>query len=537
VSLAPKPSSLAERKARWDLILLPRTPVQIQATIVPSVSNRKVAVASTDYAECLRERRERHASWQHQSTSFHSNRGTFDLALNNAISDFHALQIRDGEDHVVAAGVPWFATLFGRDSIIASYQALALNPQLAMDTLRVLARYQGKEYNDWRDEEPGKILHEYRQGEMTRCNEMPFGPYYGSVDATPLFLILLSETYRWTGDANFVAELLPAAYRALDWIAEYGDLDHDGLVEYARRSPKGLMNQSWKDSWDANMCPDGSIAPPPIAPVEVQGYVYDAKRRMSSLLRLFNDSDRANKLKKEASDMARRLEKAYWMPNQNFYAMALDGRKKPLEVTSSNPGHLLFSGAISRERARTVIHRLMQEDMFSGWGWRTLSDREPTFNALSYHRGSVWPHDNSLIAYGMGLNNFRAPALKILTTLFHAAMTFRDYRLPELFCGVQRREHDQPVHYPVSCSPQAWASGAWFLILTSVLGIHPLAQRKELNIVNPELPDWLDFLAVRNMRIGNSSVDLDFNLQNGRTSCNVVGLRGERLAVHMAFRK
>jgi glycogen debranching enzyme len=388
-----------------------------------------------------------------------------------------------------------------------------------------------------RDEEPGKILHEFRNGEMTRCGEMPFGPYYGSADATPLFLILLTEAYNWTADDELVRELLPAAYRALDWIDRYGDLDGDGFIEYLRRSPKGLVNQGWKDSWDANMRPDGSVAQPPIALVEIQGYVYDAKYRMASLLRSFGDSARAERLRKEASELAKRLEKAYWMSEHGYYAMALDNHKKQLEVISSNAGHLLFTRVLSRDRSRMVVNRLMRDDMFTGWGWRTLSGAERVFNPLSYHRGSVWPHDNSLIAHGMALNEFRGPALQVLTALFQAALKFRDYRLPELFCGVQRGENDEPVHYPVSCSPQAWASGAMFLMLSSVLGIRPSAQRKELTIVNPELPDWLDHLHIRSLRVGKSRVGLDYSRHGNRTFCNIVDIEGEKLLVNVAFKK
>jgi glycogen debranching enzyme len=366
---------------------------------------------------------------------------------------------------------------------------------------------------------------------------MPFGPYYGSIDATPLFLILLGETWNWTADEDLVNELLPAAYRALDWIDQYGDLDRDGFVEYLRRSKRGLINQGWKDSWDANMHRDGTVASPPLALVEVQGYVYDAKFRMASLLRAFGDPERADKLKKDCIELAKRFEKSYWMPQRGFYAMALDKDKKPLEVISSNPGHLLFTRIVGRERARSIVNRLMRPDMFSGWGWRTMSSEEKTYNPLSYHRGSVWPHDNSLIAHGMALNDFRAPVLRIFTTLFQAALTFRDYRLPELFCGMQRREHDVTVHYPVSCSPQAWASGSLFLILSSLLGIRPSAPRKELNIINPVLPDWLDYLHLRNLRIGKSRVGLDFTRRGERTFCNVVDVEGEKLVVNVVFKK
>jgi len=537
IKVAPTPTEFQERSARWELRLEPLKRVELELSVTPFVEGRKSRAQVYEMDHQLRARRANYARWEASSTRIQTGNDVFDTLVQTAIGDFHALQIPDGDQHIIAAGIPWFATIFGRDSIIAAYQSLSLNPQLAIDTLRVLARYQGKEYDDWRDEEPGKILHEYRQGEMTRSGEMPFGPYYGSVDATPLFLILLSETFNWTSDEQLVEELLPNAYAALEWIDKYGDLDDDGFVEYLRRSPKGLINQGWKDSWDANMHRDGSVAKPPIALCEVQGYVYDAKFRMSSLLRTFGDTKTAERVKREAAELARRFDRAFWIPTRGFYAMALDAEKKPLEVISSNPGQLLFTRIINRERARVVSNRLMRPDMFSGWGWRTMSQDERVFNPLSYHRGSVWPHDNSLIAHGMAVNDMREGALRVLTSLYQAATDFRDYRLPELFCGVQRREYDEPVHYPVSCSPQAWASGAMFLILSSVLGMHPSAPRKELNIVNPQLPDWLDHLFIRNLRVGRSRVGLDFSRRGDRTFCNVVDVEGDKLLVNVAFKK
>ena len=537
VKLSPTPSEFQERGARWDLRLEPLKRVELELSVTPYVEGRASRAQVYDMNHHLRQRRANYARWEAGSTGFETENEVFNDLLKTAVGDFHALQIPDGEQHIIAAGIPWFATIFGRDSIIAAYQSLSLNPQLAIDTLRVLARYQGKEYDDWRDEEPGKILHEYRDGEMTRNGEMPFGPYYGSVDATPLFLVLLGETFNWTADEQLVEELLPNAYAAIEWIDKYGDLDDDGFVEYLRRSPKGLINQGWKDSWDANMHRDGSVAKPPIALCEVQGYVYDAKTRMAALLRTFGDVKTADRLKREASELARRFDRAFWVPTRGFYAMALDAEKKPLEVIASNPGHLLFSRIINRERARVISNRMMRDDMFSGWGWRTMSQEEKVFNPLSYHRGSVWPHDNSIVAHGMALNDMRDGALRILTSLYQAATKFRDYRLPELFCGVQRREYDEPVHYPVSCSPQAWASGAMFLILTSVLGMRPSAPRKELNIVNPQLPEWLDHLHIRNLRIGRSRVGLDFSRRGDRTFCNVVDVEGDKLLVNVAFKK
>jgi glycogen debranching enzyme len=537
INFSPAPVRISDYIAHWDVDLAPLRQYKIHITITPGVQHERTRAGSAGRDANLRLRREAFQRWESQSTVFQSSNEAFDIAIRTAIGDFHALQIPDGNEHVIAAGIPWFATLFGRDSIIAAYQSLSLNPQLAADTLRVLARYQGKEVNDWRDEQPGKILHEYRTGEMTRDGEMPFGPYYGSIDATPLFLILLSEAWNWTADEDLVAELLPHAYRALEWIATYGDLDGDGLIEYQRRSARGLANQGWKDSWDANMHRDGAVAKPPIALVEVQGYVYDAKYRMASLLRSFGDTVTADRLKRETSELLKRIEKMYWMPSRSFYAMALDGEKQQVQVIASNPGHLLWNRAIGKDRMRSVVNRLVADDMFSGWGIRTVSADERVFNPLSYHRGSIWPHDNSLSVHGMALNEFREPATRVFTTLFHAALRFRDFRLPELFCGVQRRDYDDPVHYPVSCSPQAWASGATFLMLNSILGIRPSAPRKELNVVNPELPEWLDHLHIRNLRIGHCRVGLDFTRRGKRTFCNVVDVEGDKLLVNVAFKK
>jgi glycogen debranching enzyme len=531
------PDEIDNNIARWKVSVPACGKTEILNTVTCRVNGKAARPTDRTIVQGFKDRREAYRRWEEESTSFESSNDVFDEALRSCVSDFNALQIPSGEQHIVAAGIPWFATMFGRDSIIAGYQALLLNPRLAGETLRVLSRYQGKQFNDWLDEEPGKIPHEYRSGEMTRSGEMPFSPYYGSVDATPLFLILLSETFNWTADEQLVQELLPAAYAALDWIQNYGDLDGDGFVEYKKRSPKGLTNQGWKDSWDANMHRDGSVANPPIALVEVQGYCYEAQYRMSQLLRLFGDHERADKLRKSAAELAKRIEHSFWMPREGFYAMGLDNHKRPLEVISSNAGHLLFTRAIQRDRARSVVQRFMHDDMESGWGWRTLARSERVFNPLSYHRGSVWPHDNSLVAHGMALYGFREEVKQIFTSLYQAALNFRDYRLPELFCGVQRHEYDEPVHYPVSCSPQAWASGAFFLLLTSVLGIRPTASRKELNIVNPMLPDWLDFLRIRNLRIGNSRVALDFIREGARTFCNVVDVSGEKLLINVAFRK
>lgn len=541
IRFAPEPAEIDDRTARWKIRLPPLTRAEILLRISPQTHiedqnpSKAPALARSGYTHLLQHRREAFDEWQKDSTWFRSSNQVFDRLLMNNVGDIHALQIPEDDHHIIAAGIPWFDTIFGRDSLIAAYQTAMLNPQLAADTLRVLAKYQGTSVDDLRDEEPGKILHEHRSGEMSRRHEVPFGHYYGSVDATPLYLLVFTSVLDWLGDPELYIELMPAAQAALEWIDNYGDLDGDGLIEFKRRSPSGLLNQGWKDSGDANAFADGTLAEAPIALIEVQGYVYAAKRRMALLMERLGDYEHAGRLKKEAGELRARIDRAFWMPDRQYYAMALDKDKKPLDVISSNPGHLLFTGAISHERAEIVAQTCMREGLNSGWGIRTLSQKERTFNPMSYHRGSVWPHDNSLIVHGLAHSGFKKRAGQICSNLFEAALNFRDYRLPELFCGVQRRPYDVPVEYPVSCSPQAWASGSMFLMLSSLLGLHPSAHSRELQITDPALPPFLDWMHIRNLRVGKSRVSLEFSQHEGRTFCNVVDVQGEALRVSVTF--
>lgn len=557
VRFAPAPDTIAHRTAKWQLRLLPFNRVEVllrtcpwtsekpsdelpaSATSKPgkqarkngSDASRHTPLEHHTHANLLQHRREAFSRWQKESTSLRSSNQVFDRLLMNCIGDIHALRIPVGHEHIIAAGIPWFDTIFGRDSLIAAHQTLMLNPSLAVDTLRVLARYQGTKVDDLRDEAPGKIMHEHRSGEMSRDKEVPFGHYYGSVDSTPLFLNLFTSALEWLEDDKLYKDLLPAAQAALDWIDGYGDLDGDGLTEFERRSPSGLRNQGWKDSGDANAFADGALAEPPIALIEVQGYVYAAKTGMAGLFDRHGDKEQAQRLRKEAEELRERIDRAFWMPEHNYYAMALDRDKRQLQVVSSNPGHLLFTGAISRKREENVAQACLREGLNSGWGIRTLSQKERTFNPMSYHRGSVWPHDNSIIVHGMARCGFKKRAAQICSDLYDAALNFRDYRLPELFCGIQRKPYGVPVEYPVSCSPQAWASGSMLLMLTALLGLRPLACAGELQIVNPVLPPFLDWLHLRNLRIGNSRVGLEFSRHEGRTFCNVVDVQGDPLRV------
>jgi glycogen debranching enzyme len=380
-------------------------------------------------------------------------------------------------------------TVFGRDSLLTSYQALPFTPELAETTLRVLAARQATEDDPFRDAEPGKILHEIRFGELTHFDERPHSPYYGTADATPLFLVLLDEYERWTGDAELVRELEPNARAALTWIDEHGDRDRDGYVEYERRNEEtGLENQCWKDSWDSIRFSDGSIAKGPIATCEIQGYVYDAKVRTARLAReIWGDEELAERLEREAEELKRRFNDNFWLEGRGFYALALDGEKRPVDSLTSNVGHLLWSGIVPEKRAEQLAGHLVGTALFSGWGVRTMAEGEGGYNPIRYHNGTVWPHDNSLIAHGLQRYGFREEASKVALATLEAATFFR-YRLPEVFAGYRRARTSFPVEYPTASSPQAWATGTPLLLLRVLLGLEP--DGDELRS-DPQLPDQI----------------------------------------------
>jgi glycogen debranching enzyme len=389
-----------------------------------------------------------------------------------------------------AAGLPWFMTVFGRDSLLTSFQALPFVPELAETTLRVLARYQATEVDDFRDAEPGKILHEIRFGELTHFDERPHSPYYGTADATPLFLVLLDELERWTGNTELVRELEPAARAALEWIGRWGDRDGDGFVEYERRNTEtGLENQCWKDSWDSIRFSDGTVAQGPIATCEIQGYVYDAKVRTARLAReIWRDEKLADRLEHEAEELKRRFNEDFWLEGRGFYALALDGDKRPVDSLTSNVGHLLWSGIVPDDRAELLAEHLLGDALFSGWGVRTMAEGEGGYNPIRYHNGTVWPHDNSLIAHGLARYGFRQEAARVALATLEAAAFFR-YRLPEVFAGYRRGRTSFPVEYPTASSPQAWATGTPLLLLRVLLGLEP--EGDELRS-EPHLPETIE---------------------------------------------
>lgn len=453
-----------------------------------------------------------------------TNHAVAERALERAAADL-ALLVNDGPDvgeRYIAAGVPWFSCLFGRDSIITSLQLLAIRPEVAQTTLSILARLQATEVDEVRDATPGKILHELRTGELARADEIPHTPYYGTVDATPLWLMLLDEYERWTGDAALVERLWPNALAALEWLDKYGDLDGDGFIEYQRLSERGLANQGWKDSADSVRNRDGTLGEGPIALVEVQGYAYAARRGLARLARLRGDTTLATAQEEAAEQLRQRFEHSFWMDDIGTYAIALDGAKKQITGIASNAGHALWTGIASVERAARTAKVLTGGGMWSGWGIRTLSADTIGYNPIGYHLGTVWPHDNAICAAGFARYGLFDETRLVAGGLFEATAHFREARLPELFCGFERATSPLPVPYPVACSPQAWAAGSLFHLMSATLGLRPDARGGRLELVRPSLPRWLPSLRMHGLRVGQAQVDLEFVAQEGSISVEVL---------------
>jgi len=525
------PTSLTSHAADYQITIPPGGDFLLEINVVPVLGGPEADYPRPHYAEVYNAISENYNQWRNHCTAVQSDDEFFTASLEQSITDLRALMITYDEQRFISAGIPWYSTPFGRDSCITALQTLMVNPDIARDTLLFLAHYQGTRTDDYTTEEPGKILHEIRRGEMARCGEIPHVPYYGTVDATPLFLVLLYHYFAWTNDMDLVRRLLPNAERALHWIDTYGDVDGDGFVEYWKYTERGCLHQGWKDSVDGVLFPDATQPQLPIALVEVQGYVYEAKLGMSRLYRALNRADDSRRLKQQAQELQSRIEAAFWMKDEKFYALALDGRKRPMKSITSNPTHLLMNHAISAASAARVERRIMADDMYSGWGMRTFSSRHSAYNPLSYHNGSVWPHDNAMALLGLCNYNLKKSAERIFTDLYDASLHFQYYRLPELFCGMVRQPNDSPVHYPVACTPQAWAAASFFLKLQGLVGIKPDAPRGRLHITNPRLPGLMGELTIRNMRVGNSRVTLHVTRQNERTFVNVLEHSGDPVKV------
>jgi glycogen debranching enzyme len=448
-------------------------------------------------------------SWLSERTVIESDDELFNRILRRSLLDIRMLRSRYGDDSYYAAGVPWYATLFGRDSLITASQLLAFDPPMTAGTLRVLAKLIGTRDDPEHDEDPGKVLHELRVGEVANRDLSPLARYYGTVDATPLFLSLLTDHADWTGDLSLFRELRGEVDAMLGWLDGPGDRDGDGLLDYQQRSRAGLRNQGWKDSDEGVLDGDGVPLEPPIALVEAQAYALRAKRRLARLFYLDGNEPRAQQLLRETSELSDRLER-FWVAERGFYSMGFGRDGRASTALASNQGHLLWANVLSPERARAVRDALMSPAMFSGWGIRTLGEGEPGYNPVGYHLGTVWPHDTSLIAFGLRKYGFDEDFARVFESLLDAAANADDYRLPELFAGFSRTEFETPVPYPVACQPQAWAAGAIPYLVTGGLGLVPDALHGRLRIRRPSLPRWLNRVEVRGLRIGGSTVELLF---------------------------
>ncbi len=468
------------------------------------------------------------ADWRREVLKLESSNDGFRRLFRQATDDFAALRLPVRGAHctqiVPAAGLPWFVALFGRDSLIASLQTSFVHTDFARGTLDVLGVWQASKRDDYRDAEPGKIMHELRLGELASLKLVPHTPYYGAADATPLYLITLHTAWCCTGDPALLRRHLPTAERCLEWIDQYGDRDGDGFQEYATRSSEGLENQGWKDSGDALVYPDGTLVKGPKALCELQGYVYDAWLRMAQIYDALGDTGRAAAMRTKAAALFSRFNDAFWDEGAGFYAFALDGDKRKVMSVASNPGHCLWSGIVPPERAGCVVARLMQPDMWSGWGVRTLSANHPAFNPHSYQNGAVWPHDNGLIAQGFKRYGFADEAARIAHDVCTAGSFFALNQLPELYAGLHRDAANFPVQYPGANVPQAWAAGSVFSLLQAVLGLQPDAPNKML-YVDPVLPAWLSELTLRDLRVGKEVFDIHFWRTDETTQFDV--LRGD----------
>jgi len=451
--------------------------------------------------------------WQRTVLKIETSNEEFYRCYNQAVQDMAALRLPlEGTDHMVfvpAAGLPWFVALFGRDTLIVSLQAMIVYPEFAGGALEMLGRLQATERDDYRDAEPGKILHELRYGELAHFKLTPHTPYYGTADATPLYLVALHAAWRATGDRALIELHLPNAEACLTWIDKYGDRDGDGFQEYQTRSAAGYENMAWKDSGDSVMYPDGTLVRGPKALCELQGYVYDAWLRMAEIYNELGNKRRADALRKKAAALFKKFNEAFWDENSGFYAFALDGEKKKVLSVVSNVGQCLWSGIIAPDRAEKVVKRLMQKDMWSGWGIRTLSADHPSFNPYNYQTGAVWPHDNSLIALGMRRYGFAAEAAAVARDISGAASHFLLNQLPELYGGLQRDSTNFPVQYLGANVPQAWAAGTPFMLLQAMLGVQQDAPRGKL-YVDPALPDWLPDVTLSDLRLGRRRFDIRF---------------------------
>jgi len=502
------PRQISGGLCTFDVRLKPKEQSVLQMSIC--CSSRASLDGNASYAVALEASSSEMSRAVQENCSISTSNEQFNMWLRRSEADIRMMMVGNPESNYPYAGVPWFSTVFGRDGIITALESLWVNPVIAKGVLTYLAETQARDVIPESDAEPGKILHETRRGEMATLGEVPFGRYYGTVDATSLFVMLAGAYYERTADLEFISQLWPNIDFALSWIDTYGDKDGDGFIEYSRHSVKGLVQQGWKDSNDSVFHADGTLAEPPIALCEVQGYTYAGKRAAARLAAALGKLDRADELEAQARNLKSRFEELYWCDDLGTYALALDGRKKACRVRTSNPGHCLYTRIVSPERAGILAQGFLGFDFFNGWGVRTVGSREARYNPMSYHNGSVWPHDNALLAAGLGRYGYREMASRICLGQLDVSAFVELHRLPELFCGLERRLGEKPTLYPVACAPQSWASASVYMFLESCLGISIYTPRKEILIERPYLPPSVPEVWIRDLRVGSACLDLHF---------------------------
>ncbi len=518
---SPSPNEMNESGAVFEKVLKPMEQADYYISI--ACSNGDAEIEPLDWNSGWNELQKTSDHWKTRICDVSTSNPQSNILIRRCISDIGMMITESPEGSYPFAGVPWYSAPFGRDGIITAMECLWIYPALAKGVLTYLAKTQAREFNEFQDAQPGKILHERRNGEMAALKEIPFGSYYGSVDATPLFIMLAGNYLERTSDLTFLQSIWPNVLLAMNWIDQYGDPDDDGFVEYYRLSPTGLVNQGWKDSHDSIFHDDGTLAQGPIALCEVQAYVYAAKRAAAQLAEKLGYEKRAAEWFSDAEVLRDKFQEAFWLEDLGTYAIALDGEKKPCRVRTSNAGHALFAGIASRKHATKLADQLMSEEMFSGFGIRTLGMKEPRFNPMSYHNGSVWPHDNALIAFGLSGYGFKEEAVRLLNGLYDTSLFLDLYRIPELFCGFVRRTGEAPVEYPVACAPQSWSAASIFMMFQACLGMSIQAEPSKITFNRPQLPEFLHEIKLCDIQVGQAKIDL--LLENYKDDVGVTILR------------
>lgn len=520
----PAPYRLMDNSAEYKVMLKPKEEQSIYITVVVGYKKEKNLI---DYHTAFEYLKNALTAIKSDTVNISTSNEQFNDLIERSKADICTLISETGDGLYPYAGIPWYNTIFGRDGIITAFECLWIAPKIAKGVLTFLSMHQAKELDPEIDAEPGKILHEIRKGEMANTGEVPFARYYGSVDATPLYIFLAGEYLKRTGDIEFIKQIWQNLKMALRWIKDYGDIDGDGFVEYLRRSKRGLINQGWKDSYNSIFHENGELARGPIALVEVQAYVFGACNHMMRIARLLGDRESLSLAQEILLKLKKNFYKSFWSKRLGMYSLALDERKRTCEVQSSNAAHTLLTGIAHKGAARRMVKRLFSDDFFSGWGIRTIAEGEALYNPMSYHNGAVWPHDNALIGIGLAHYGYKKEVVKLLEGLFDASLYVELHRLPELFCGFKRRPDEGPTLYPVACQPQAWASGAVFLLIQACLGLYFEAETRTIGFRNPMLPGFIEYLEIYNLGIQDSRVRLSLERYKEDVVVKIINKTGD----------